>query len=221
MNGFHRTLLLALLCLAPFQARSSVLEIKAEKKKIKHVTETIQLGDTTFEIPFPWSGNRIRVPSIPDSSFKMIPVEHAHKGTHLYITEKAHSALIELLADAKEDGLTLTIESGYRSPGYQKKIFIRMINEGREFSDIIRYVAPPGYSQHALGTAVDFFPSNWRFAELADYKWLQENAVHFGFSETYPKNNALHYPWEAWHWNYTGKTRKQADSDLQGELPSP
>ena len=79
-----------------------------------------------------------------------------------------------------------------------------MLAEGRTFDDIVRYVAPPGYSQHMFGTAVDFYPSNWRFAETPQYSWLQENAHMFDFEQTYPEYNKLKMPWEAWHWNYTG-----------------
>ncbi len=166
-------------------------------------TETVTIGESTYEIPEPWIGNKIPEPSLASSKFKMIPVDHTKNGTKLFITEDAHTALLELLEAAKEDGITLKIESGYRSRGYQKKIFVRMLEEGRDFDDIIRYVAPPGYSQHALGTAVDFFPSNWQFATLIDYEWLRNNAAIFGFTETYSKNNTMRYPWEAWHWNYT------------------
>jgi D-alanyl-D-alanine carboxypeptidase len=167
--------------------------------------ETVTIGESTFEIPEPWIGNKIRERSIAQSEFRMIPVDHTKNGTKLFIKKDAHTALLKLLEAAKQDGITLRVESGYRSRTYQKKIFVRMLDEGREFEDIIRYVAPPGYSQHALGTAVDFFPSNWQFASLADYEWLRDNGETFGFTETYPKNNVLRYPWEAWHWNYTEK----------------
>lgn len=202
MYIFARSLLCLLVLLSQLHTNALAVDIAANHKKIKFEVESITLGDEVYEIPEPWIGNRIPVPEIPQSSFRMIPPLHAHKEAHLYITQDAHSALLELFKAALEDGLHLKIESGYRSPGYQKKIFIRMINEGREFNDIVRYVAPPGYSQHALGTAVDFYPSNWRFADLAEYKWLQDNAADFGFTETYPEKNSLHYPWESWHWIY-------------------
>jgi D-alanyl-D-alanine carboxypeptidase len=78
-----------------------------------------------------------------------------------------------------------------------------MLSEGREFDDIVRYVAPPGYSEHMLGTAVDFSPSNWRFADTDQHRWLLENAHRFGFENTYPEISETNMPWEAWHWNHT------------------
>ena len=167
--------------------------------------ETIQLGETTYPVPPPWAGNRLHTPSLAIDDFAMIPREHTRDGMQLYILKHAHPALINMLTAAREDGVELQVESGYRSPGYQRKIFLRMLDEGRTFDDIIRYVAPPGYSEHGLGIAVDFFPSNWEFANTAAYRWLAENASRYGFTESYPHANALHYPWEAWHWAYRAK----------------
>lgn len=186
--------------------------------------ETIRIGDTVYAIPEPWIGHSIAAPALPGASFSRIPADHTKDGSQLYILKEAHPALLRLLAAAKAGGIILRVESGYRSPAYQKKIFKRMLTEGRVFDDIIRYVAPPGYSQHALGTAVDFYPSNWSFANLPDYAWLQEHAAEYGFTETYPQHNSLSYPWEAWHWSYTKEqdTRAQhSEYQQQGELHVP
>lgn len=160
------------------------------------------IGQARHIVPEPWVGNRIDAPSLPMSAFARIPKDHSKNGSSLYLVREAHEALLNLLAAAQTDGIHLQIDSAYRSPGYQEKIFRKMMDEGRKFEDIVRYVAPPGYSEHALGTAVDFYPSNWRFAGSADYSWLQSHAATYGFSETYPRNNTLKYPWEAWHWTY-------------------
>lgn len=178
--------------------------------------ETIRIGDTVYAIPEPWIGNSISAPALSGDAFSRIPVEHTRDGSNLYVLKAAHSALLRLLAAAKDDGIILEVESGYRSPAYQKKIFSRMLSEGRYFDDIIRYVAPPGYSQHALGTAVDFYPSNWRFSDLPDYVWLREHAAEYGFTETYPQHNSLSYPWEAWHWSYTREQDKN-NSPIEDE----
>lgn len=172
--------------------------------------ETVQIDETTYIVPEPWIGNRITAPSLPMSAFQMIPADHTRNGSRLYVVKETQLALVKLLKAAKKDGIELRVESGYRSPAYQKKIISRMLNEGRTFDDIIRYVAPPGYSEHALGTAVDFYPSNWGFSRLPAYIWLQEHGGEFGFTETYPQHNNKHFPWEAWHWTYRGETQTVA-----------
>lgn len=165
--------------------------------------ESFTVNGTRYEIPQPWSGNRIHAPNPEDMKFGRIPVEHVKDNGKIYITETTLKALLVMLEAAERDGIHLVVESGYRSYGYQKRIFVKMLNQGRSYDDIIRYVAPPGYSQHAFGTALDFFPSNWRFADNGAYTWLLSNANGFGFHQTYPENNNLGYPWEPWHWNYT------------------
>lgn len=165
--------------------------------------ETVVINGEFHPIPAQWHGKKISTPAISPSSFRQIPKEYTKDQTRLFITKQAQTALKQLLEQAAAEDISLQVESGYRSVSYQKKIFQRMLREGRTFEDIVRYVAPPGYSEHALGTAVDFFPSDWQFAELLEYQWLQKNAGKFGFTETYSKKNRHKLPWEAWHWNYT------------------
>ena len=166
--------------------------------------EAVVIDGQTYSVPPPWIGSRIVAPEFDYTDFRQIPVEYTHMGSSIYILALAYGPLVEMLKAAKEDGIELKVESAYRSERYQKQIFKRMLEEGRTLEDIVRYVAPPGYSQHVLGTAVDFFPSNWRFADTPDYVWLKENGGRFDFEETYSRFNKMKMPWEAWHWNYTG-----------------
>jgi D-alanyl-D-alanine carboxypeptidase len=68
---------------------------------------------------------------------------------------------------------------------------------------VLSYVAPPGYSQHHTGNAVDLAVDRGTFAKTKAYQWLQKNAKKFGFTETYPKENKQRLPWEPWHWFYS------------------
>ncbi len=156
-----------------------------------------------YQVPPPWAGNRIIKP-LP-AAFQQIPVEFTVDQTDLYVAESTWEPLCALLKQAQHDGVALLVESGYRSERYQRLIFKRMLAAGKPFADIIRFVAPPGYSEHMLGTAVDFYPSNWQFAETPAYQWLKNNAGTFGFVESYPKHGPSNLPWEAWHWNYLGR----------------
>ncbi len=176
----------------------------ADSQQEKSQVETFTVDGVIYEVPLQWQKKRIHAPAPDQMLFSQIPAEHCHDGSSVYITEEANYALKKMLQAAKDDSIMLMVESGYRSYGYQKKIFKKLIEKGRTYDDIIRYVAPPGYSQHSLGTAVDFYPSDWQFASLPAYTWLKENGGKFGFYETYSENNSEGYPWEAWHWNYAG-----------------
>jgi LAS superfamily LD-carboxypeptidase LdcB len=181
--------------------QKAVSGTKAEEKN----DEVVVIDGKQYPVPPPWTGQKIDAPVLTFESFKPIPTKYTHNNTAVYILAQAQPHLIALLSKAEEDGVTIQVESGYRSENYQRRIFKRMLGEGRTFDDIVRYVAPPGYSQHMLGIAVDFHPSNWRFADTDQFRWLQENGHLFSFAETYSQYNRYKMPWEAWHWSYTGK----------------
>ncbi len=163
--------------------------------------ETVRIGEREFEVPPQWQGLRIRETPPTQAELAAVPRGLAKNHGLIFLRRDARDALVAMAAEAEKAGIALEIDSGYRSSGYQKKIIARQLARGRSFARITRFVAPPGYSEHRTGTAVDFTPSNWRFASTPQYHWLAEHAAHFGFTETYPENDHRH-PWEPWHWRY-------------------
>lgn len=134
----------------------------------------------------------------------------------LYISEKGriyeiHSSvaphLEQLLAAAAADGLHLQIGSAYRSFGTQAALktqykVIYGAGTANAFS------ADQGYSEHQLGTTVDFTTLASAgalngFENKPEYPWLRANAHKYGFVLSYPPNNA-YYKFEPWHWRYVG-----------------
>lgn len=113
-----------------------------------------------------------------------------------------------LMSSARDDGMDLQIISAYRSFGTQEELknhYSVTYGEGtaNQFS------AEQGYSEHQLGTAVDFTTSDVGahfsgFEHTPEYVWLQENAHIFGFTLSYPENNS-YYQFEPWHWRFVGK----------------
>lgn len=167
--------------------------------------EFVEIEAVRYTVPEPWAGYRVKAKPLSPPALVKIPVQYTENGSSLYLLEEACSALVVMAADAEKDGIALRVDSSYRSAWYQKKIFVRLMEEGRSFEDVVRYVAPPGYSEHALGTVVDFSPSNWRFAKTPAYSWLKEHASRYGFYETLPQYPKRKTPWEAWHWRYLGE----------------
>lgn len=80
---------------------------------------------------------------------------------------------------AKQDGVTLTITSGYRSDAEQAVLFARNPDP--------KMVARPGTSLHRNGTELDLGPP-------AAYAWLDANGGRFHFVQR--------YAWEDWHWGF-------------------
>lgn len=114
--------------------------------------------------------------------------------------------LTDLLEEAAEDGVDLRVASAYRSFGTQaalKSGYAVTYGSGAN-----RFSADQGYSEHQLGTTVDFtttaLGSLTGFQTTPAYAWLLENAHKYGFVLSYPEGNAF-YQYEPWHWRFVGE----------------
>ncbi len=127
-------------------------------------------------------------------------------------TEKIHSEverfLEDMLNDAQDDGVQLYVRSAYRSFAEQKALKnAYAVTYGAGTANA--FSADQGYSEHQLGTTLDFSASRQEnLAELFDktkaFAWLEDNAYKYGFVLSYPKGNA-YYIYEPWHWRFVGK----------------
>jgi D-alanyl-D-alanine carboxypeptidase len=126
--------------------------------------------------------------------------------------------LERLIAAAKDDGITLQIVSGYRSFAEQKRLKSGyQVTYGKGANS---FSADQGYSEHQLGTAVDFTTPEiggglTGFDKTKAYTWLTNNAYRYGFTLSYPKGNS-YYQFEPWHWRFVGVDLAQNlhDNDL-------
>ena len=100
----------------------------------------------------------------------------------------------------------MAITSAYRSFDRQQELksyYQTIYGEGAN-----QFSADQGYSEHQLGTTVDFVSpeSNNQlsgFGSTSAYQWLLENAYQFGFVMSYPEDNQF-YVFEPWHWRFVG-----------------
>lgn len=184
---------------------------KLAVKVIEPDVETVSIDGQEYQVPVQWQGRKVVFEPFPMSELTAIPPEFTKNGAAIYLKKEAVAALVAMGKKAQEDNVSLQVNSGFRSTRYQRVIFKRMMAQGRSFEDVVRFVAPPGYSEHLLGTVVDFAPGNWRFADTPEYRWLREHAAAFGFSETYPENNPEKIPWESWHWKWSDLEPLPAD----------
>jgi D-alanyl-D-alanine carboxypeptidase len=116
--------------------------------------------------------------------------------------------LEDLLDDAWDDGEEIYVLSGYRSFDEQNALkgqYTVQYGAGSANS----FSADQGYSEHQLGTTVDFTtkeigPGLTGFDTTSAYQWLRKNAYKYGFIMSYPEGNE-HYIFEPWHWRFVGK----------------
>jgi D-alanyl-D-alanine carboxypeptidase len=79
------------------------------------------------------------------------------------------------------------------------------IEKGLSLESILCVSAPPGYSEHHSGRAIDLTtngvrPLEQEFEHTDAFQWLSTNAGRFGFALSFPPNNRYGYAYEAWHW---------------------
>ena len=137
-----------------------------------------------------------------------IPTNYLYSSirTEQFLTE-ALPNLENLLSSAKSQGVSLYVKSAYRSFAEQKSLKSSYtvtygVGTANTFS------AEQGYSEHQLGTTLDFTTIGLNgkldgFDKTQSYQWLLDNAYRFGFELSYPKGNK-YYVYEPWHWRFVG-----------------
>ncbi|MBI1289742.1 hypothetical protein GC173_00665 [bacterium] len=122
---------------------------------------------------------------------------------------EAAQSLMRMLDAALVDGVDIRAGSSYRSWTSQRTIYGNAVAaDGRNQ----RYSAPPGHSEHQLGTTVDFSdPSQAHylvqsFVDTPQYAWMAANAWRYGWRQSYRPDteSVTGYIEEPWHWRYIG-----------------
>ena len=112
-----------------------------------------------------------------------------------------------LIEDAKEEGIFLLGNSGYRSYSSQENVYESRIElEGKEIADA--YVAKPGFSEHQTGLCIDLTNRDRYFVKgTEEAEWLAENCYKYGFIIRYPegKEEVTGIAYEPWHIRYVGE----------------
>ena len=125
--------------------------------------------------------------------------------------------LQQIIEAMQSDGLSPQIISGFRSYSAQSLALQKRLEQ---YTDWARYLsAPPGHSEHQLGTTVDFGSPELKymigdeniqfhpaFAQTGEGQWLANHAPEYGFTMSYPadafERTAFYH--EPWHYRYVG-----------------
>ena len=120
-------------------------------------------------------------------------------------------SLLKMREEAKKNGIYLVFLSGYRSKNLQNDIFYSLKSiRNQEAAERARVSAPPGYSEHSTGFAIDIGDATQRetdfetdFENTDAFRWLIKNAAKFHFKLSFNKDNK-YIDYEPWHWRYEG-----------------
>ena len=191
------------------------------KEQVEEVTNSVgnlqKTVETEPELLKKYSRTFFLSENYRPESLAQIDDEYLAEDESLTVDKRVWPYLEDLLADAQDDGIDLLVTSAYRPFGQQASLnqrYTRTFGEGAN-----QFSAQQGYSEHQLGTAVDFTTPNvngqltQEFANTKAFAWLQDNAYKYGFILSYPRGNQF-YIFEPWHWRFVGE--KLAE-DLEDE----
>ncbi len=144
-----------------------------------------------------------------------IPKEYAYfEDRSMQLIPEVQPFLKRLMERAKRDGVELFVYSAFRSFDTQEALKGQYtVTYGAGTAN--QFSADQGYSEHQLGTTVDFMTTGIggsldAFGTTKAYEWLTKNAYRYGFVLSYPQGNQ-YYIYEPWHWRFVGE-------DLAGDL---
>lgn len=153
---------------------------------------------------------------------KIVPIEKKYlynEAVSKSIHAKVEPYLNDMIDDALGDGIKIWVVSGYRS--FKEQTVLKNAYTATYGSGANAFSADQGFSEHQLGTAVDFTSEGLGggltgFDTTKAYVWMQENASKYGFTLSYPKGNAF-YVYEPWHWRFVGEDlARDLDKDDAG-----
>jgi zinc D-Ala-D-Ala carboxypeptidase len=148
--------------------------------------------------PYEEAPNSELEPIVADSSFRL--------------RKAAAQKYLAMVETARAEGVHLVPISAFRSVQDQETLFFDVkAQRGQDASERADVSAPPGYSEHHTGYAIDIgdgdAPSTHLspdFATTAAFKWLEANAAFYSFELSFTKGNTQGIAYEPWHWRYVG-----------------
>ena len=181
--------------LAFFVNKSFLLQTKSLDDSITP-TETIQNKSLLGHLPYPEVSKNELVLFSPG----------------IYVHKEIYENFKEMQFMAAQRGISLKLLSGYRSIDLQRDIFYE--NKSiRNQTAVERSMdsAPPGYSEHSTGYAIDVGDGNYpnthfevEFEQTPAFKWMKRFASKYHFVLSFPPNNKQGVTYEPWHWRYEG-----------------
>lgn len=130
------------------------------------------------------------------------------------LRQEAATALEAWLTAGERLGYDVKVVSGFRSYEAQVNDYNNSVATLGQV-ETARSVAPPGHSEHQLGTTADLSCASvgWdvvpEFGDTPEGRWLAQTAAQYGFVMSYPKDKeaVTGYEYEPWHFRYVGTQR--------------
>jgi zinc D-Ala-D-Ala carboxypeptidase len=172
-------------------------------------TPTVAASPTAAPIPSPIENilGHLRYSEAPLTELAPITANG-----QLRMRSSAAKAFLAMQDNARRAGVILVPISAFRSQADQERLFFRVKEQRNQpASKRAEVSAPPGYSEHHTGYAIDIGDGQTpatnlspSFEKTAAFRWLENNAARFSFELSFPQDNPQGISYEPWHWRYVG-----------------
>lgn len=138
---------------------------------------------------------------------ELVTADIGEDGQNYLMTPATATAWSAMKLAARKDDVILEVVSSFRSIERQIAIIQHKLNRNMAIEKILTLSAPPGYSEHHTGCAIDIntpgcTATEEEFENTTAFRWLQQHAGNFGFTLSYPRGNTLGFIYEPWHWRH-------------------
>ena len=194
------------------QTADSIEPVQTPKPEIEPKTPEPSTDSTQAPVEPPIKPNKGLLGHLPYDVASESELEPITSDGRLKLRTAAAEKFLQMQAAAKADGITLTALSAFRDDETQEHLFFD-IKEQRvqDAAKRAEVSAPPGYSEHHTGYAIDIGDGNapatnleTSFGDTAAFRWLEQNALKYSFELSFPPDNEQGVSYEPWHWRFVG-----------------
>ena len=157
-----------------------------------------------------------KLPDDWEKNVKLVTVTNANN-EKIKIEKEAYEQYKKLKKDVQKDGVTIDLDSVYRSVSEQQKLWDDWTKE-KGIDYVKKYVAVPGYSEHHTGLAVDIClikdgkrvnDNDDMIADRKSFKIIHKKLADYGFILRYleGRKDKTGYDYEPWHLRYIGNKK--------------
>ncbi|MGB0563628.1 MAG: M15 family metallopeptidase [Spirulinaceae cyanobacterium] len=181
-----------------WQRQNSLVTANPEQAAIEEAAATPEIENVLGHLPYEEVSEADLVDVTADGSIRL--------------QAAAAEQFQAMAAEAQTAGIILAALSGYRSVEEQEYLFFEVkAQRNQDASQRAEVSAPPGFSEHHTGYAIDIGDANLPHTHLSEdfdgtpaFEWLEENAARFSFELSFPPDNVQGIIYEPWHWRFVG-----------------
>lgn len=174
-------------------------------------TNTVSVEPTPTPTPTPETVENI-LGHLPYEEADVNQLKAITNDGRIKLRKKAADSFLKMQQDARVSGIILNPISGFRTVEQQEYLFFEIKRQrNQDARKRAEVSAPPKYSEHHTGYAVDIGDAqvpatnlSENFEQTPAFRWLENNAAKYSFELSFPRNNTQGISYEPWHWRYVG-----------------